>query len=68
MSTSIARDDGSYASELGRISRFDVLVSTTSSSPMKDTERRSTIGGERRWRSRNVRATRESKKTRKEEL
>jgi len=38
---SVARADGSYASELGRISRFDVLVlDDFLIAPMKDTERR----------------------------
>lgn len=38
---SVARADGTYASELGRISRFDVLVlDDFLIAPMKDTERR----------------------------
>jgi DNA replication protein DnaC len=38
---SIARADGSYAAELGRLSRFDVLVlDDFLIAPMKDTERR----------------------------
>lgn len=38
---SVARADGSYASELGKISRFDVLVlDDFLIAPMKDTERR----------------------------
>ena len=38
---SMARADGSYASELGRLSRFDVLVlDDFLIAPMKDTERR----------------------------
>lgn len=38
---SVARADGSYASELGRLSRFDVLVlDDFLIAPMKDTERR----------------------------
>jgi DNA replication protein DnaC len=38
---SVARADGSYASELGRISCFDVLVlDHFLIAPMKDTERR----------------------------
>ena len=38
---SVARADGSYTSELGRISRFDVLVlDDFLIAPMKDTERR----------------------------
>jgi DNA replication protein DnaC len=38
---SVARADGSYSSELGRLSRFDVLVlDDFLIAPMKDTERR----------------------------